>query len=163
MIQQSFLAAIQPHRGMLIQIASAWCAVREDRHDLIQDMLVELWRAYPRYDPTKPFSTFMYRVALNVAISASRSRSRRPVATASFHDPGFDLAAADDDLASGDDDLQALSELLRRLEPVERGLLLLYLAGHDQNEIAETLGISASNVSTRLHRLKQKLSQGAKP
>ena len=161
MTQQSFLAAIDPHRGMLIQIASAWCAVREDRHDLIQDMLVELWRAYPRYDPRLPFSTFMYRVALNVAISASRTRSRRPAASMSLSEPGFDLAATDLDLASGDDDLQALSELLRQLEPVDRALLLLYLAGHDQNEVAVTLGLSTSNVSTRLHRLKQKLAQGA--
>lgn len=161
MTATAFLAAIEPHRGMLYQIAYAWCANPDDRHDLMQDMLVELWRAFPGFDGRVQFSTFAYRVAMNVAISARRHRDRRIGDTLSIHERGFDLAAADRELASGDDDLQALTELLRLLEPIDRGLLLMYLAGHDQSEIADTLGIGTSNVSTRLHRLKQKLGAGA--
>ncbi len=72
---------------------------------------------------------------------------------------GMDLAAADRELASGDDDLHALHQMIATLEPINRALILPYLEGHGQDEIAEMIGLSATNVATRIGRIKQQLQR----
>lgn len=160
---QAFLQQIETHRGLLYQVAHAYCAQRQDRADLIQDMVLELWRAFPRYDGRAAFSTWMYKVALNVAISRFRGASRRERSIADDAALGLDLIAADQAMET-DHDLIALRQLIAQLEPLNRALILLYLEGHGQDVIAETLGLSTTNVATRINRIKQKLKGlGANP
>jgi RNA polymerase sigma-70 factor (ECF subfamily) len=155
-----FLAALSTHKGILYKVANAYCSRAEDRGDLIQDIVLELWRAWPKFDPARAqASTWMYRVAMNVAISMQRSDARRVREALPLDAPLLDLAAADAELASGDDDLHALQQLLARFDPVGRAIVLLYLEGYGHDEIAELTGLSTSNVSTRMHRIKQQLSR----
>lgn len=157
----AFLAALQRHKAILYKIANAYCARREDRGDLIQDVVLELWRAWPRYDGRAAVSTWMYRIAVNVAISGFRGESRRIRDALPIEDFGLDLAAADRVLDADGDDLRTLHQLIATLEPFDRALILLYLEGQGQDEIAATLGISASNVGTRVNRIKQRLRDRA--
>lgn len=160
--QVDFIKLIDAHKGILYKVANAYCARREERGDLVQDIIVELWRAYPRYDGTRAaFSTWMYRIALNVAISAHRDAGRRVSEALSLDLGDMDFAATDRELASGDDGLHALQQLMASLDDISRALILLYLEGYEQDEIAELTGLSASNVSTRLHRIKQRLHEQA--
>lgn len=155
-----FLAVLEAHKGVLYQLAHAYCARPEDRGDLIQDMIVELWRAWPKFDARRArASTWMYRIAINVAISAHRSDGRRVRDAVPIDAVAMDLAAADAELAAGDDDLHALQQLLARFDAVSRAIVLLYLDGHGHDEIAEFTGLTATNVSTRLHRIKQQLGR----
>lgn len=162
--QDAFLAALNAHKGILYKVSNAYCARPQDRNDLVQEIIVELWRAYPGFDPTRAqFSTWTYRIALNVAISVHRGVARR------IHDalhidtlPAdilLDFAAADIALAKGNDDLLALQQLLASLDALSRALILLYLEGYEQSEIAELTGLTRTNVSTRLQRIKQKLAE----
>ena len=161
--QEGFLKLLDAHRGILYKVANAYCTRREERGDLVQDIIVELWRAFPRYDPTRAaFSTWMYRIALNVAISAHRGAGRRVTDALSLDLSSMDFAAADRELASGDDSLQALQQLISTLDEISRALVLLYLEGYEQDEIAELTGLTASNVSTRLHRIKLRLHEQAR-
>jgi RNA polymerase sigma factor (sigma-70 family) len=153
----AFLRQLQPHRAILYKVANAYCAQREDRGDLIQDIVLELWRAYPRYDGRAAFSTWMYQVAVNVAISKFRGEGRRVRDTLPIEDFGLDLHAADAAMARDEEDLFALHQLIRQLDEVSRALILLYLEGYSQDESAAMLGLSATNVATRIHRIKQKL------
>ena len=67
--QTRFAALLEQHRGIVFKVAATYCRHRDDRQDVAQEIAAQLWRAYPGYDPTRPFSTWMYRIALNVAIS----------------------------------------------------------------------------------------------
>lgn len=157
--QAAFLDALDRHKGLLYKVANAYCARREDRGDLIQDVIAELWRAWPTFDGRVAVSTWMYRIAMNVAISLHRGESRRIRDALPIEDFGMDLAAADAVLDADGDDLRALHQLIARLEPIERALILLWLEGHGQEDIGELLGLSTSNVSTRIHRIKQRLQR----
>ena len=161
--QDAFLAGLNAHKGILYKVSNAYCAKPEDRHDLVQEIIVELWRAYPAFDATRAqFSTWLYRIALNVAISVHRGQMRRvsdavPIDTLEV-DALMNFAAADRELAKGNDDLLALQQLLASLDALSRALVLLYLEGYEQNEIAELTGLTPTNVSTRMQRIKQKLA-----
>src|SRR6187549_133060 len=91
----AFLALLQPHRAILYKVANAYCARREERGDLIQDIVIELWRAFPRFDARAAFSTWMHQIAVNVAISHFRGASRRVRDALPIEEFGMDLAAAD--------------------------------------------------------------------
>ena len=72
-----FAALLDTHRGIVFKVANAYCRHPDDRQDLVQEIAAQLWRAYPGYDPARPFTTWMYRIALNVAISHVRSDARQ--------------------------------------------------------------------------------------
>lgn len=155
----AFLRHLERHKGILYKVANAYCARRDDRGDLIQDIALELWRAWPRYDGRAAFSTWMYKIAVNVAISSFRGESRRVRDALPIDEFGLDLAAADRELDAQGDDLHALHQLIARLDEVSRALILLYLEGYEQHEIAELLGLTATNVATRIHRIKLRLQR----
>ena len=160
-LESRFLADLSPHKAMLYQIANAYCSRREDRSDLIQDMIAEVWRAYPRFDGRAAFSTFVHRIAVNVAISFFRGESRRIRDALPIEQYGMDLAAADRVLDVQSPDLHTLHQLIARLDEISRALILLYLQGYSTEELAEMLGLSITNVATRINRIKSKLQQAA--
>ena len=151
-----FVARLQAHKGILYKVANAYCPRRADRGDLIQDMIVELWRAFPRFDGRASFSTWMHRVAMNVAISFHRSEGRRIRDAVPLEEFGLDLAGADAVADAEDDELRALHQLIGQLEPIERAMVLLYLEGYGHDEIGDMVGTSASNVGTRINRIKNR-------
>lgn len=156
----AFLAQLQQHKAILYKVANAYCRRREDRGDLIQEILIELWQAWPRFDRgAAAFAGWMQRIAINVAISFFRGESRRIRDALPIEDFGMDLAAADRVLDAEGDDLRALHQLIARLDEVNRALILLYLEGYSQEEMASLVGLSATNVATRINRIKQKLQR----
>ncbi|TXH65616.1 MAG: sigma-70 family RNA polymerase sigma factor [Thermomonas sp.] len=156
--REAFGALLQRHRGIVFKVAGSYTRQAEDRDDLAQEIAARLWHAYPKYDPARSFSTWMYRVALNVAISHLRERSTRQQHDAVPLDDGM-LEVAD---STGfdherDQHLRLLQDFIQRQPPLDRALLLLYLEERPQREIAEILGIGESNVSTKIGRLKQRI------
>lgn len=149
-----FIALIEDQRRTLYKIAYVYCRDPEERHDLMQEMAIQLWRSFSHYDGRAALSTWAYRVALNVAISHRRHEGRRIRNTLPL-DLAFDVA----DQAFDADNPQArqLRQLIDGLDEMNRALVLSYLEGFDHAEIAEMLGTSASNVGTRLNRIKTQL------
>jgi RNA polymerase sigma factor (sigma-70 family) len=154
-----FVAALSAHRGILYKVANAYCRTPDDRGDLVQEMTVQLWRAFSRYDPAQRLSTWMYRIALNVAISFYRKEWRRRRDLVPLDEPAVDFAAADRALDGASDDLRRLHQRLKTLGELDRALVLFYLDGHTHHEIAALMGLTATNVSTRIGRIKKKLQQ----
>lgn len=153
--RDAFLAAVEQHRKIVFKVVRTYCWTADDRDDLAQDILAQLWRAYPTYDATRPFSTWMYRVALNVAISWLRQHATRGV-TVPFDPEAHDVATAGLDPVTAAR-AAALTAAIHALEPLDRALVLLYLDDHGHRDIAAVLGLSETNVATRLHRLKRRL------
>lgn len=157
-----FAALLDAHRGIVFKVANTYCRHAEDRQDLAQEIAAQLWRAFPGYDPARPFSTWMYRIALNVAISHVRGAGVRTgdVPLEAHHDAHEGLAV-DDGTAGHESDqrIRALYAVIDRQPPLDRALLLLWLEERTQREIADVLGITESNVSTKLNRLKQRIRE----
>jgi RNA polymerase sigma factor (sigma-70 family) len=154
-----FLAQLDAHRPILYKVANAYCRERDDRPDLIQEIVIQLWQSYGRYDERLPFSTWMYRVAMNVAISFYRREQRRTRDRVALDGTADDLAAADRMLDDGGDELRELHRQIAKLDELNRALILLHLDGYGHDAIAETIGISATNVATRLGRIKQRMKE----
>lgn len=151
-----FLSLVDQHQRMLHKVCWAYTRSPHDRDDLLQEILGRLWLAFGNFDRSRKFSTWMYRVALNVAIDFQRRRQRRESSVASL-DATHDSATPRDE--SRHEQLEQLHELLERQDEANRALLLLSLEGHSYREIAEIMGISESNVGTRLNRLKNSLRE----
>jgi len=151
-----FLAALESHQRLIHKVCWVYAKAPDEREDLFQEIAVRLLSAARNYDPTRKLSTWIYRVALNVAIDFHRKRCRRRREQLGF--------AGEPETVSGQDpvvteQLQELRELLERQSEVDRALLLLHLDGNSYSEIGAVLGISESNVGTRLSRLKKSLRQ----
>lgn len=154
--RDAFALTLQRHRGIVFKVANSYCRDPEDRADLAQEIATQLWRAWPAYDPARSVTTWMYRVALNVAISHGRSRRRHGHAVP-LEDAEAALADADATDHEAEQHVRLLQRFIARQAPLERALLLLYLDERPQREIAEVLGISETNVSTKIGRLKQRI------
>lgn len=155
-----FVTLLEAHKRILYKVASMYCANAEDRRDLVQEMVVQLWRSFPRYDDQFKFSTWMYRIALNVAISFLRSEGRRGRETVALEQIDIiDYAAADRVMGEAGDDVRELRRLVAQLDEMSRVLVVLYLEGYSHAEIAEILGISVTNVGTRIGRIKNRLQE----
>lgn len=152
-----FTARLEKHQRILFKVAYMYCRDRDDRQDLVQEMLIQVWRSYARFDERVQFSTWMYRIAVNVAITHYRNESRRIRDTVPLEEYGLDIAAADALFDNEGDNMRALRQMINGLDELNRALILLFLEGFSSEEIADVVGISASNVSTRINRLKTKL------
>jgi len=158
--QSEFVALLDRHAPILRKVAATYAWNAADRRDLMQEMALQLWKAYPRYDPARPFSTWMYRVALNVGISFLRGAGNPVRRSISLEDAGVnpvDSAARPDDETNGR--AERLHQVIAQLGPLDRALLLLYLDEQSHREIADVLGISETNVGTKINRLKLRLRQ----
>jgi len=154
--QEQFSALIARHAGIVRKVATTYCRNADDRADLAQEILAQLWKAWPRYDAARPFTTWMYRVALNVAISHVRGMYRGHRHFVPLDDGHHQVAAAPVDHEE-ESALVALETVIAELDELNRALLLLYLEDRSHREIAEILGISESNVGTKINRLKQRI------
>ena len=156
--RDAFGTLLQRNSGIVFKVANSYAQDIDDRAELAQEIAVQLWHAYPNYDPTRSFSTWMYRIALNVAISHLRHLELRrrhdavPLDDA-LHDV-VDGNAADPEQQQR---LHLLQGFIARQPPLDRALLLLCLEERPQREIADILGITESNVSTKIGRLKQRI------
>ena len=156
--QDRFLTLLDEHRKILYKVANAYCRNAEDRRDLVQEIVVQLWRSFPRFDERARFSTWMYRIAMNVAISFYRSESRRTRRTELVEEPILEILAVDRAAPEkSSDDIRQLHRFIGELDELNRALVILYLDGNSHETIGEILGISASNVGTRVGRIKERL------
>ncbi len=152
-----FLALLEAHRRALYKVAAVYARGAADRQDLGQEIVLELWRSFDRYDPGRRFATWMYRVALNVAISWHRSDRRRRRDLVDDGEAVLAIAAAAPDRAALEGKIGRLHDAIASLDELDRALVLLHLEGERHEAIGAVLGITESNVGTRLARIKERL------
>jgi RNA polymerase sigma-70 factor, ECF subfamily len=150
------LSVLDSHQRLIRKICWAYANTPDEREDLFQEIAVRLLSVARNYDSTRKLSTWIYRVALNVAIDSYRKRRQRSKVQIGFDS---DLVPASGQDLVAIEQLRELRELLERQSEVDRALLLLHLEGNSHREIGEVLGFSESNVGTRLNRLKTSLRQ----
>lgn len=155
--RQAFGELLERHRRIVFKVAHTYAWDPDDRDDLAQEIAAQLWRAYPGYDPLRSFSTWMYRIALNVAISHVRSSTQRDRHSVALDDSLHDVVDERSSDPETEQQLRALQQVIAGLDRINRALLLLYLEDRSNREIGDILGLSESNVSTKISRLKQRI------
>jgi RNA polymerase sigma-70 factor (ECF subfamily) len=161
--QQRFEALLREHLGIVLKVAGVYARGREERDDLAQEICAQCWRSFAAFDERRAkFSTWMYRVALNVAISHARSAKRSGREQFEpLEETHIEMLAGEQDAPhtgmERDERLGMLHALIGQLDVLNRALVLLYLEDRSYAEIADVLGISETNVATKLNRIKLRL------
>lgn len=155
--QQRFESLLHEHRRIVFKVAGLYSRSAADRDDLVQEISAQLWRSFGSYDEGRAkFSTWLYRIALNVAISQARRwpEADRFEPLEAHH---LETVGGGEPIPEQDERLSALYAFIGQLDPLNRALILLYLEDRSYTEMAEILGLSETNVATKLGRIKQKL------
>lgn len=151
-----FTQTMEQHKGIIYKVVNSYCQNQHDRQDLAQEILTTMWLAYDNYNKDYKFSTWMYRIALNVAISYYRKDSKREDKTNESEQCIVHIAdfSAQDDKS---EEVKQLYEFIAKLDKLNKAIVLLYLEGETHQSIATSLGISKTNVATRIGRIKETL------
>lgn len=148
----TFDELLQRNRGRFAAVAHAY--TDHDADDLLQEMLLQIWRSLSSFSAKSSIDTWCYRVALNTAMTWRRSQSRRK---ARIPADSFDVGEVPTD-QDGRDSIRLLEQFLKTLSKSDRAMVLLYLDDLSGSEMAEVLGISEGAVRVRIHRIKEKLA-----
>ena len=152
-----FLTLIEANKRIIFKICNSYCRNADDREDLAQEIIYQLWKSWSSFNSTYKLSTWMYRIALNVAISFYRKEQK---ATPTIFMGDHVIEIADENLEEGlESNLNALQQFINELNPLDRALMILYLEEKPHKEIAEIMGITATNVATKVGRIKELLKQ----
>lgn len=154
--EEAFVKTIREHEGLILKITSFYADDRRDQQDLYQEIVYQLWKGFDSFRGESKFSTWMYRVGLNTAITQLKDRKKLP-GTVPVEE--WMLKASDTGDPAFEERIRVLYSQIRQLNDLEKGLILLSLEGKTYAEIAEIMGLSATNVGTRLSRIKAKLKE----
>jgi RNA polymerase sigma factor (sigma-70 family) len=156
--EQEFIRHIKENRGIIYKICNSYCADKDDRDDLGQEIIYNLWKSFNSFNDEFKFSTWMYRVALNVAISFYRQEKKFEK-----HNPiSEDLIVFEDNTEAKNEaeyKLRLLQDFINELKEIDKALILLYLDDKSHKEIAEITGFTETNVATKINRIKDKLRE----
>jgi RNA polymerase sigma factor (sigma-70 family) len=157
-LQSEFQELLEAHGKIVTKISNSYAKTTEDRKDLSQEICVQLWRSFQAFDRSKTFSTWMFRISLNVAISFARKHSLRGANAADFDQTTIE-SIPNVVRHDSDDRSEALYELIKSLDELNRAVLILHLEDQSYAEIGEIMGLSETNVATKISRLKERLKK----
>ncbi|MBA4851296.1 RNA polymerase sigma factor [Emticicia sp. BO119] len=156
-MEKDFIQLINTNRGLIYKVCNLYCRDDDDKKDLFQEIVLQLWTSYPRFRGESKNTTWLYRVALNTAISNFRKESRKPerssisVSELQIPDMGF--------FQNENNHTGLLQKAIEQLSEIEKAIIMLYLDDKSYDEIAEIVGITHSNVGVRINRIKIKLEK----
>ncbi len=151
-LENTFLAVIKDYQNIIYKVSRMYRDTKEDQEDLFQEIVFQLWKAFPGFRNESKISSWMYRIALNTAISVFRKKNVKMIYAGSFPEQIHPL---DKNEISENEEL--MYEVLRRLNDAEKALISLYLEDYSYQEIATIAGISEAYVGVKLNRIKDKL------
>lgn len=158
-IELEFLDYINRYKPLIIKVASLYALSDEDKKDLIQEITVALWTSFQKMDNSISESSWTNRIALNTSISYARKRKNRRRREQIFVEQEA-LFSYDSEI---DQKLTLLREMVNHLKSLDKAIIILHLEGKKNNEIAEIMGLTVTNISTRINRIKNKLIKQINP
>lgn len=153
-----FLSILEDHKGIIYKVANSYCRDHEDKKDLVQEIIIQLWQSFEKYNNQFKYSTWIYTISLNTSISFYRKKSK-PINKTIELKGILETPISDNATHEEDANIQLLQRFIRELREIDKALILLYLEGLNQKEISDIIGISASNVSTKVGRIKKILKE----
>ena len=160
-LEKKFLSDFEKDQNIVHKVCRIYTTNQDQHNDLFQEIAIQVWKNYSKFRGEAKFSTWMYRVALNTAISLYR-KSSRSIKTQDFSDVSFKIKSIDYD-DTKDQQLKALYDGIRELSDIEKAIIFLYLEDKPYKEIAITLGITEVNARVKMNRAKDKLKKSLNP
>jgi len=160
--KERFITTIDNHKRIIYKIVNSYCPNKEDRKDLEQEIIIQLWNSFDKYNDKYKYSTWMYRIALNVAISYYRKEKKWSAKRNNFYNEESIFSIEEEkseEKTELDYHLKLLQDFIHNLNELNKALMLLYLEEKSYEEIAEILGITKTNVATKISRIKLKLKK----
>jgi RNA polymerase sigma factor (sigma-70 family) len=154
--EELFVDFLEKNKGLIVKVAGVYCYDHDERRDLIQDIILQLWKSFPKFDDAYSISTWTYRIALNVSISYLRKMTTRKKTLAIYQRQTEFMQW---DAPAVDERLEQLYHSIDFLKPVDKAIIILHLDGLKNKDVAEILGLPPTNVSTKLLRIKETLSK----
>ena len=151
-----FELIVENHKGIIYKVANSYCKEDDDRKDLVQEIIIQLWKSFHRFNNSVKLSTWIYRVALNVAISFYRKDLKRKNTSTELSESLIAIIP-ENEPEETERQITQLQQFIAELKDMDRALMILYLEDRSQKEIGEIMGISETNVSTKIARIKEKL------
>lgn len=155
---ETFEEILNKHKGIIFRIVNCYCKDADDKKDLEQEILIQIWLSYKKYNQEFAWSTFIYRIALNVSIGFYNKQKRQKDKFSNVN-LFIETYVQDETPLVIDEDLRMLNEFIFQLNDINKALMILYLQEKSYAEIALILGISATNISTKINRLKNQLKE----
>jgi RNA polymerase sigma factor (sigma-70 family) len=156
--KDKFSSLVHEHQGILYKICNAYCGKKTDMEDLAQEMIYQLWKSFDSYNPDYKFTTWMYRIALNTAISLYR-KDKKSGFIIPLQEEHINMQDSGEHDKTTAQDIALLKQFISELKELDKALMILYLEERPYREIAEIIGISETNVATKINRIKDKLKQ----
>lgn len=160
-LEAKFLSDFEKNQNIAHKICRIYTTNQDAHNDLFQEITIQVWKNYSKFRGDSKFSTWMYRVALNTAISLYR-KSTRTIKTQDINDVVYKIKSTDYD-DTEERQLAALYKAIHKLNDIDKALILLYLENKPYKEISETLGISSVNARVKMNRAKEKLKKFLTP
>ena len=154
-LEHQFVTALENNQNIVHKVCSLYTNDRDSHNDLFQEITIQLWKTYPKFRGDAKFSTWMYRVALNTAITLYR-KSKKRVRTQDYDSVIFKIKTDEYD-DTQERQLKLMYNAVKQLGDIEKALVFLYLEDKNYTEIAETLGITEVNARVKMNRVKNKL------
>lgn len=154
--EKNFIGLINQHQGLIHKICLMYETDREARNDLFQEIVLQLWRSFPSFRGEAKITTWMYRIALNTAISGFRKQTRQ-VLVEDLNERHYNIS--DGHTEDREDDLKKLQWAIRQLPEIDRAIVMMALDEIPYEEIAETIGITQNNVRVRMNRIRERLKK----
>lgn len=153
-IQDKFISEINSHQNIIYKICHLYTNNTIDFKDLYQDIVLQLWKSYPTFKGKSKLSTWIYQVSLNTALYKLRQEKSKLNldSLAQFH---YDIPEIYD--SAKKENIERVKDLVRELTDIEKALITLHLDEYSYDEISEIMGITKTNVATKISRIKQKL------
>lgn len=153
---KEFTRLIKENKGIIYKICNSYCADKDDREDLAQEIVYNLWKSFDSFNTNFKFSTWMYRIALNVAISFYRQEKKLKNHD-SISENLIVFEENPEDKNEVENNLSLLQEFINELKEIDKAIILLYLDDKSHKEMAEITGFTETNVATKINRIKEKL------
>ncbi|MCF8715032.1 RNA polymerase sigma factor [Joostella atrarenae] len=160
-LEHKFVLELQDNQNIVHKICKIYTDDTDAHNDLFQEITIQLWKAYPKFRGDAKFSTWMYRIALNTAITLYR-KSKRQIHTQDFDSVIHKVKAIDYD-DTEEQQLKLMYDAIKQLNDIEKALVFLYLEDKNYKEISETMGISEVNARVKMNRVKTKLKNTLNP
>ncbi|MEP7280143.1 MAG: RNA polymerase sigma factor [Bacteroidota bacterium] len=155
--EKIFIEAIEQNQPIIHKVCNLYMNNEQDRKDLFQEILLSAWKGFVNFKGDAKFSTWLYRVALNTAITFYR-KDQRKLPTASLPEQ-FVMSS---DNPGNEEQVKAMYSSINHLSPIDKALVMLYMEDYVYSEIGEMMGITANNVAVKMNRIKLKLKENAK-
>ena len=156
-LEHQFVEKLEKNQNIVHKVCRIYTSDADSHNDLFQEITIQLWKAYPKFRGDAKFSTWMYRVALNTAITLYR-KSKRSIKTSEFDSYEFKIQTEEYD-DTEEQQLKIMYKAVKQLSDIEKALVFLYLEDKNYKEIAETLGISEGTSKSNLAKAKMKLKK----